>query len=426
MTVDEIFSSESEHLYFRLIAARNALNAANDSDTVQVLNDILDETLNNIDRIGTEEEIAAAEEIVVRKSNKTVKDYLTSQKFSLIATAVMIVTAVGAALALLLIILGSSDKLKPIIAVVIVAAGIIGMAFFVSNYMKKRMNVAREALKGRTVIGCKINTNTAVKTNTPSKRERSESGAGKTKVVRNYGGIIKVVLIVGVLGALGFTIFTKWDDIVISAKTIMYNIGLYDPAPAQSIDRYQEINKKLVSVKKGINYNEAESLMADGKYEEAAEMYMKCYGYNDEIEAKIVDANNFSHYVKASELVSTSMVQAYTELNKIKLPFKNVKINGKRVDDAESLLNQYARHIDFIGVYGSGDNTFTIKDFAIKGYTLYIVDDKQNQKKVMTGIDREGYSYLVQEKKGDETVKWYVASDHVLKVVGEEETVLRK
>ena len=65
MTVDEIFTSESEHLYFRLIAARNALNAANDSDTIQVLNDILDETLNNIDRIGTDEEIAAAEVPIV-------------------------------------------------------------------------------------------------------------------------------------------------------------------------------------------------------------------------------------------------------------------------------------------------------------------------------------------------------------------------
>ena len=52
MTVDEIFSSESEHLYFRLIAARNALNAANDNETRQVLNEILDDTLNNISRIG--------------------------------------------------------------------------------------------------------------------------------------------------------------------------------------------------------------------------------------------------------------------------------------------------------------------------------------------------------------------------------------
>ena len=65
MTVDEIFSSESEHLYFRLIAARNALNAANDNETRQVLNEILDDTLNNLSRIGTDEEIAAAEEIVV-------------------------------------------------------------------------------------------------------------------------------------------------------------------------------------------------------------------------------------------------------------------------------------------------------------------------------------------------------------------------
>ena len=154
MTVDEIFSSESEHLYFRLIAARNALNAATDSETVQVLNDILDETLNSISRIGTDEEIAAAEEIVVRKSNKTVKDYLNSKKFSLIATAIMAAMGLIAVLVLAIIIFGSnSSKVKPIITVVLFSAGVIGASYFVANYMKKKMTAAKASLNGKTVIG---------------------------------------------------------------------------------------------------------------------------------------------------------------------------------------------------------------------------------------------------------------------------------
>ncbi|MBO4920518.1 MAG: hypothetical protein J5372_01250, partial [Lachnospiraceae bacterium] len=169
MTVDEIFSSESEHLYFRLIAARNALNAANDNETRQVLNEILDETLNNISRIGTDEEIAAAEEIVVRKSNKDVKDYLSCQKFSLIASAVAFTAIVVSVLALILIIVGanSASKIKAIITVVLFGGGISAMALMVVSYMKKRMATAKESLKGKTVIGARIDTgvrSTATKT----------------------------------------------------------------------------------------------------------------------------------------------------------------------------------------------------------------------------------------------------------------------
>ena len=169
MTVDEIFSSESEHLYFRLIAARNALNAANDNETRQVLNEILDETLNNISRIGTDEEIAAAEEIVVRKSNKDVKDYLSCQKFSLIASAVAFTAIVVSVLALILIIVGanSDSKIKAIITVVLFGGGISAMALMVVSYMKKRMATAKESLKGKTVIGARIDTgvrSTATKT----------------------------------------------------------------------------------------------------------------------------------------------------------------------------------------------------------------------------------------------------------------------
>ena len=430
MTVDEIFSSESEHLYFRLIAARNALNAANDADTIQVLNGILDDTLNNIDRIGTDEEIAAAEEIVVRKNNKTVKEYLSCQKFNLIATAVMFVTAVGAALALLMIIIGSSDKVKPIISVVIIAAFIIGVAVFVSRYMKKKMDAARENLKGRTVIGCRINTTrkTASPAASTAKKEKasSSSSAGRTKVVRNYFGVIKVVLVLAVIGVLGYLVYDKRHEIVDSTKIIMYNIGLYDPAPEADSERFAEIRNTLINKRKGISFNEAEKLFNEGKYFEAAEQYNASYGYRDDIEDKILLANNCGHYAEAEQLITTSMYQARVELSKIKLPFKNVKVNGKGVKDVELLLDQYTRHLDFIGIYGSGDDVFNIKDFVIKNNNLYISENKLGMMKVSSDIDREGYVYMVEKKSGENVTKWYIASDHVLKVAGEEEKKLKK
>ena len=444
MTVDEIFSSESEHLYFRLIAARNALNAANDSDTIQVLNDILDDTLNSIDRIGTDEEIAAAEEIVVRKSNKTVKDYRSSQKFALIATAVMFVAAVGAALALLLIILGGGDiskMIKPIVTVVIIGGGIFAMAFFVTKYMKKRMNAAREQLNGRTVIGCRINTGTkTVSTKSTSsstsassssasatkQRESRPASTTKTKVYRNYFGIIKWVVILGVIGALAFVVFTKRAEIVDSAKTIMFNIGIYDPAGDANSERFAEIRNTLINKRKGICYNEAEKLFAEEKFFEAAEMYNNSYGYNDEIEAKITLANNCGHYVNADELVKTSMYQARVELNKIKLPFSGVKIGGKGTKNVDLVLKQYTRYLDFTGVYGSGDDTFNIKDFVVKNNQVYIVENKLGEMKISSDIDREGYEYLVEKKSGEDVTRWYIATDHVLKVTGEEEKRLKK
>lgn len=443
MTVDEIFSSESEHLYFRLIAARNALNAANDSDTIQVLNDILDDTLNSIDRIGTDEEIAAAEEIVVRKSNKTVKDYLSSQKFALIATAVMFVAAVGAALALLLIILGGGDiskMIKPIVTVVIIGGGIFAMAFLVSKYMKKRMGTAREQLNGRTVIGCNINTgnksasvkssSAAVSTGSSAKtakqRESRPASTTKTKVYRNYFGVVKWVVILGVIGALAFVVFTKRADIVDSAKTIMFNIGIYDPAGEANSERFAEIRNTLINKRKGICYNEAEKLFADEKFFEAAEMYNNSYGYNDEIDSKITLANNCGHYVDAEELVKTSMYQARVELNKIKLPFSGVKIGGKGTKNVDLVLKQYTRYLDFTGVYGSGDDTFNIKDFVVKNNQVYIVENKLGEIKISSDVDREGYEYLVEKKSGEEVTQWYIATDHVLKVTGEEEKRLKK
>ncbi len=251
---------------------------------------------------------------------------------------------------------------------------------------------------------------------------------GKAKVVINIGGIIKPVIIIGVVAVLGFMVYTKWDQIVDSAKTIMFNIGLYNPAPDESIDRWQEINNKLVNTRRSVNYNEAVRLFEAAHAEEdkekavqmfleSADMYDKCYGYNDEIGSKIEEANNCAHYINADIFISTSMDKAFKELKQIKQPFKNIKLMGRGIKDVDVLISQYSRHLDYMGEYTSGDETIIITDFARRNNALFIVTDKLGEKKASTEVDREGYTYMLEEKKGDNLIKWYITTDHILKVV---------
>lgn len=486
MTVDEIFSSESEHLYFRLIAARNALNAANDNETRQVLNEILDDTLNNISRIGTDEEIAAAEEIVVRKSNKNVKDYLSCQKFSLIASAVAFVAIVISVLALILIIVGANNsKVKAIITVVLIGGGISAMALLVASYMKKRMATAKESLKGKTVIGARIDTgvkSTATKTaasytpapepvpaapaapsvyipggnsssaaNTsynaapaadasyspaaatatapghptvsrpaPAARPKPERTASRKqkgpKVVRNYFGFLKVLIPLAVVAVLAFLVYTNWTKIESSIKNIMYNVGLTDPAPKADVERFKELNAKLVEVKNIVYYNEAERLYKDGKYADAAELYNKCLLFRDS-EAKRVEARNEDYYQKALKESSVSLINTIKILNQITLPYKNTK----------SLLIRYSKYTPYVNyTYENDSDRFAIKDFVFKDYVIYIDEERMGLKRIENLVDKEGYEFEVIENKGDTEIKWYIAEDHVLKVSDEGNKTLKR
>jgi hypothetical protein len=94
---------------------------------------------------------------------------------------------------------------------------------------------------------------------------------------------------------------------------------------------------------------------------------------------------------------------------------------GRGIKDVDVLISQYSRHLDYMGEYTSGDETIVITDFARRNNALFIVTDKFGEKKVSTEVDREGYTYLLEEKKGDDSVKWYITTDHVLKVSGTEE-----
>ena len=460
MTVDELFSSESEQLYVRLIAARNALNAANDNETRQVLNEILDDTLNNLSRIGTDEEIAAAEEIVVRKSNKNVKDYLTCQKFNLIASAVAFVAIVASVLALILIIVGANNsKVQAIITVIIIGAGISAMALFVASYMKKRMLAAKEQLKGKTVIGCRIDTevkSTAPASSSTSSKPKAAAAASTTsagrakperehtakarkqkgpKVVRNYFGFLKVLIPLAIVAVLGFFVYTNWAKIESSIKNIMYNIGLTDPAPKADVERFKQLNAKLVDVKNSVYYNEADKLYeeakelakksdikaASAKYDEAAEIFNKCILHKD-AEERRTRAKNFEYYYQAQVDVEQSMLKALSTLNKI-VPTKPEFDYAGRVI---KLTEKYSSYTSLVDTYEGGGERFSIKDFAMKDSALSIQKERMGWKKVEAKVDREGYKYEIIEKKGDTVIKWYISDEYVLKVTDDGEVTLKR
>ena len=443
MTVDEIFSSESEHLYFRLVAARNALNAADDTETVQVLNNILDETLNNLTAIGTPEEISKAEEIVVRKSNKTVKDYLTSKRFSMIAMGIGLGAAAISLLVLCIILLGSNsefkDKIKPIITIVLVGGGITAAALFVSSFMKKKMAEAREALQGKIVIGYRLDNETKSRSQSAKSSGKKESHGGRAKVVRNYGGILKLVIPLALIAVIGIVIYNNRDKIVTSAKEILYKTGLYDPSPAYSRERHDELRTTLLNTKKEIFYNEAEKLFEAEDYLKASEVYKECGNYKD-AEGMSLVAVCSNYYLLAKEALPDSMSNALTNLNMLKKPNLDM-LNGNyseqfaeikktktiMFEDTEKLISQYSNYLSYVATYKNSDDKFVIKDFAIRDYyVLYINEERLGWRKVTVVNDKDGYDFKLVEKNGEEDITWYIAEDNVLKVVGEEETVLKR
>ena len=441
MTVDEIFSSESEHLYFRLVAARNALNAAGDSETEQVLNDILDQTLNHLERVGTQEEIAAAEQIVVRKSNKTVKDYLTSKRFSMIALGVGLAAAAISLLVLCIILFGSNsefkDKIKPIITIVLIGGGITAASLFISSFMKKKMAEARGSLRGKTVIGCKLDASEN-KAQPAKSSGTKDARSGKAKVVRNYGGILKIIIPVAIIAVIAFLIYDNREKIVMSAKEIMYKTGLYDPAPEFSLERYDELRLKLLNGRKKVYYDKAQELYENESYLEASEMYKNCGTYQD-AEAMQYVAECTEYYKNAKEALPNSMVGALTYLNKLTPSYKMLKekyteqfneIKSQRkiiFEDSERLKSQYNAYLEYVGTYKDSDEKFVITGFAIRDYnSIYINEERLGWKKLSNATDRDGYTYKVVENNGEEEITWYIALDKVLKVSSSGEKELKK
>ncbi len=404
MTRDEIFSNELEYLYFRLVAARNALNETKDPDTERCLYDILTDTLDKIDRKGSEEDRAAASEIVVRKSNKYARYILTNQKVVLLSTIGAVLIGAGALLAIIMIIIGSESKLKPSLIIGGIAALTIAALVVIIKIKKGRMDIAREHLKGKTVIGAKINTYTS-KDSDEIDFERGEKSKGESlKVAHNFKGVFvtSIVVILVLLGA--FVIKNKGSDIVRSAKIIMVNIGLNPNKPDYSYEDYVELNDMLQKTHDRVCYDAAMDYAGKKNYADAYAMMKEIplkSSYLDS-EQKLKELNAYMKFDEAMGIAEKSLYEAASILADI----------PSDMDEISELVREYRSYISLRGTYSDSGNTFVIRDFVVKDGKVYLVEDARGNLEIVKN-DRPGALCKAVEKIGNSQVSWFVFSDRV-------------
>lgn len=417
MTRDEIFSNELEYLYFRLVAARNALNETNDPDTEHCLYDILTQTLDKIERKGSDEDRAAASEIVVRKSNKYARYILTNQKLVLLATVGAVLIGAGALFGIIMILIGGESKLKPSLILGGVAAVVISALVVIIKIKKGRMDVAREHLKGKTVIGARINTLTskelAVRDSDKSVRSRGD----QPKVVHNFRGVFVFALVVVILLIGFFVVKTKGGDIVRSAKILMVNIGLNPNKPEYSYDNYVELSDKLQRTHDKLCYDKALELISKKDYTSAYETLKEIpikSNYGD-AEAKKKEITGYIKYEEAMKTAATSLYEAAPALAEVPSDLPEI---GEKADYYKTLNSTR-------GTYDNGATTFVIRDFVVDGDKVYLVEDSRGKLEIVKN-DRPGAIYKALEKSSGNEISWYVYEDKVTRQLDASMSDLKK
>lgn len=406
MTRDEIFSSELEYLYFRLVAARNALNETRDPDTEHCLYEILTQTLDKIDRKGSEEDRAAASEIVVRKSNKYARYILTNQKIVLFSTIAAVLIGIGTVLAIIMILLGSEDKLTPSLLVGGIGAILVIAIVVVVKYKKGKMEIAREHLKGKTVIGARINTCTVKDAEDSDNDRSSRSYSSSPKVVHNFKGVLVTAIIIVAALIVVFVVKNKGEEIKVGAMNLMSKIGLNPDKPEYSHDNWVAINDSLQEAHDRICYSEANKLIKEKNYV-GADKYLSMIpltsSYKD-TEVIKKDVKNHIKYEEASELSKTSLVDSLAKLFELPKDFL----------DVEELINKYLLYTNCKGVYDNNGKKFVIKDFKEKNGKIYLISEDGEM--VVSQSTRPDALFRAKESSGGNDIMWYISETSVLRI----------
>jgi len=403
MTRDEIFSNELEYLYFRLVAARNALNEAKDPETEHCLYDILTQTLDKIDRKGSEEDRNHAAEIVVRKNNKYARYILNNQKLVLCATIGAALIALGAIFSIIMILMGSESKLKPSLIVGGVAAVIIAALVIIVKLKKKNMDIAREHLKGKTVIGARINTLTSKEMAERASDNSRNSDSNQPKVVYNFKTIIIAAVAVLVLVIGFFVVKNNGSDILLQAKKIMAAVGLNPDAPDASPERFMQLTNQLEQAHDKLCYDRAISLISDEKYDDAKELLamIPANHHYEDAERQLSDIDSLIKYNDAMSKKSKSLTETVVALSNVPISYK----------DTEELLSTYRDYLACKGTYELDGSVFVITDFIIKDDgQMYLIEESLGEI-IVTESERRGPLFkAIENPKGKEV--WWFVSDY--------------
>lgn len=403
MTRDEIFSNELEYLYFRLVAARNALNEAKDPETEHCLYDILTQTLDKIDRKGSEEDRNHAAEIVVRKNNKYARYILNNQKLVIFASIGAVLVALGAIFSIVMILMGSETKLKPSLIVAGIAAVIIIALAVVVKVKKKNIEIAREHLKGKTVIGARINTLSSKERAERAAENSKGSDSSQPRVVYNFKAVIVAAVVIIILVAGFFVVKNNGSDILIQAKKIMASVGLNPDAPDASPERFMKLTNQLEQAHDKLCYDRAMNLLGSEDYEGARELLgmIPANHHYEDAEKQLSDIDSIIKYNEAMNKRSISLTDTVVALSAVPVSFK----------DTGELLEKYRSYLACKGSYVLDGEKFVITDFIIKDDgQMYLIEESLGEI-IITESERRGPLFkAIENPKGKEV--WWFVSDY--------------
>ena len=441
MTESEIFTDESEALYYRLRAIRDELERSEDEENDEVLNQMLKSTFESIEESASAEYKEKARSIVVKKNDPNVSSILFQEKMLKVESIAGIVLLLGGIAGAAFSMFGTGSFTFGLKAVIFLFVGI--AAFVSSKFLTKfsmaRMQESYKALEGKTIIGMRLKKRDfGDGDNNGSARMKAIAEEGKKKSIK-FAVIALVILAILLVG--GYLVFTKviqpsgkYEEAEQAFKAMKYSeaISLYnelDPS-YKDVEKkkealkyitssenefenainavnnfgtdYRPVMDELTEKKNSYYYEKGGECLTAKNYEKAAEFFSKTLGYKD-ADAKKEQATQYAAYYDAEKKSETSLLDALTVLNG----------NHVSVLDGQNLITEYQKYVPLTGKYSLEDDTFDITGYCRKKTQYYVKEKTRGDLPIYISDDSE-YVYMVVIADGDNEEKWYVNKDQVV------------
>lgn len=441
MTESEIFTDESEALYYRLRAIRDELERSEDTEIDDVLNKMLASTYDSIESSASAEYKEKAKSIVVKKNDPNVSSVLFQEKMLSVESIGGVVLLLGGIGAAAFSIFGTGTFNFNLKAVIFL---FVGVAAFVASRLLQKFSMARlkedyKALEGKTIIGMKLKKRDFNDGDNGTARMKEIAEQGKKKSIKVAVIILVILAVILVGGYLAYTKVLqpsqKYDSAEQAFKSKNYSqaLNLYNELDdgykdtaakkealrlIQNLDNdydrdfestikavnefgldYKDIADEVTAKKNEFYYNKAEESFKLKKYAEAADYYGKASGYND-ADTKKDNAVALGYYYDAEDKAKTSIKDAL------------IVLNGNRVSvlDAKELIATYDKYLTMTGKYSVGEDVFNITGYSRNGKTYYLTETTLG-KLMMQASDNAEYEYMV--AIGEDNV-YYVNKDQIL------------
>ena len=446
MTESEIFTDESEALYYRLRAIRDELERSEDTENDDVLNGLLSSTYDSIESGASAEYKEKARSIVVKKSDPNVSSVLFQEKMLKVESIGGIALLLGGLAAAAVSIFGSGTIKFGLTAVIFLFAGVVCLVAsrLLQKFSMARLKESYKALEGKTIIGMRLKKRDFNDGDNGSARMKEIAEQSRKKSIK-AAIIVLAVLAVVLVG--GYLIYSKviqpsqkyesaeqaFKDKKYSEALSLYNElddGYKDTAAKKEALRlignldneydkdyestikavndfgleYKDIADEIIARKNEFYYKKAEECFNLKKYSDAANYYGKASGYND-ADAKKDNSVALGYYFEAEEKAKTSIKDAMIILNG-----NHVSVSVKGKPDAKELISTYEKYLTMVGKYVSGEDVFNVTGYSRKDSQYYAQEEKLG-KLAVEESDNSEYVYKITIAEDN---VYYVNKDQVL------------